>query len=115
MCLGPRGVRFVVHYPSAFFWLDGYLILIGRVIRMLRRIGVVGIVIEDRKKAPEINSILSSYADIIIGRMGIPNKETGISVISLIVQGTNDEIGAMTGKLGNIKEVQVKSALSNKC
>lgn len=81
---------------------------------MLRRIGVVGIIIEDRDKAPEINSILSRYGEIIIGRMGIPNKEIGLSVISLIVQGTNDEIGAMTGKLGNIKGVQVKSALSNK-
>lgn len=81
---------------------------------MLRRIGVVGIIIEDRDKAPEINSILSRYGEIIIGRMGIPHKEIGLSVISLIVQGTNDEIGAMTGKLGNIKGVQVKSALSNK-
>ncbi|GAB6180539.1 iron-only hydrogenase system regulator [Desulfotomaculum defluvii] len=81
---------------------------------MLRRIGVVGIVIEDRAKSPEINNILSQYAEIIIGRMGIPHRETCLSVISLIVQGTNDEIGAMTGKLGNIKGVQVKSALSTK-
>lgn len=81
---------------------------------MSRRIGVVGIVIEDRTKAPEINNILSHYSDIIIGRMGIPHRERGLSVISLIVEGTNDEIGAMTGKLGNIKGVQVKSALSSK-
>ncbi|MEG6523493.1 TM1266 family iron-only hydrogenase system putative regulator [Desulfotomaculum sp. 1211_IL3151] len=81
---------------------------------MLRRIGVVGIIIEERDKAPEINSILSRYAEIIIGRMGIPHKEAGLSVISLIIQGTNDEVGAMTGKLGNIKGVQVKTALSNK-
>lgn len=81
---------------------------------MNRRIGVIGIVIEDRSKAPEINNILSHYSEIIIGRMGIPYKERALSVISLIVEGTNDEIGAMTGKLGNIKGVQVKSALSNK-
>lgn len=81
---------------------------------MSRRIGVVGIVIEDRTKAAEINHILSQYADIIIGRMGIPHRERQLSVISLIVEGTNDEIGAMTGKLGNLKGIQVKSALSTK-
>lgn len=81
---------------------------------MNRRIGVVGIVIEDRAKAAEINNILSNYSENIIGRMGIPHKERALSVISLIVEGTNDEIGAMTGKLGNIRGVQVKSALSTK-
>lgn len=81
---------------------------------MNRRIGVVGIVIEDRSKASEINHILSNYSDIIIGRMGIPHKERSLSVISLIVEGTNEEIGAMTGKLGNIKGVQVRAALSTK-
>ncbi|MEG6615475.1 TM1266 family iron-only hydrogenase system putative regulator [Peptococcaceae bacterium 1198_IL3148] len=81
---------------------------------MERRIGVVGIVIEERSKAAQINSILSEYGDIIIGRMGIPQREKGLNVISLIVEGTTDKIGAMTGKLGNIKGVQVKSALSNK-
>lgn len=84
------------------------------VVAINRRIGVVGIVIEDRNKAPEINHILSQYSEIIIGRMGIPHKERTLSVISLIVEGTNDEIGAMTGKLGNIKGIQVKSALSTK-
>ncbi|MTI81971.1 MAG: CopG family transcriptional regulator [Firmicutes bacterium] len=81
---------------------------------MERRIGVVGIVVEDRNKSPEINSIISQYGNIIVGRMGIPNRDKGLGVISLIVEGTTDEIGAMTGKLGNIKGVQVKSALSNK-
>ncbi|AEG59896.1 TM1266 family iron-only hydrogenase system putative regulator [Desulforamulus ruminis] len=81
---------------------------------MSRRIGVVGIVIEDRVKAPEINHVLSQYSDIIIGRMGIPHKERSLSVISLIVEGSNDQIGAMAGKLGNIKGVQVRAALSTK-
>ncbi|WP_346353705.1 TM1266 family iron-only hydrogenase system putative regulator [Azotosporobacter soli] len=81
------------------------------------RLGVVGIVIEDSLKAGDINHILSQYGEIIIGRMGVPrvsHKERGVSVISLIVHGTNDEIGAMTGRLGNVKGVQVKSALSSR-
>ncbi len=77
-----------------------------------KRIGVVGIVIEDRSVAPEVNEILSQYGEIIVGRMGIPYHEKGVSVISLIVDGTTDTIGALTGKLGALKNVNVKSALT---
>ena len=59
-----------------------------------------------------LNSILHDHADIIIGRLGVPLKERKISVISLIVEGTTDQIGALTGKIGNLPGVNVKSALS---
>ena len=84
---------------------------------MNQRLGFIGIVIEDPAKAPEINNILSRHDQIIAGRMGIPrihHNEAGISVITLIVQGTTDELGALTGQLGNISGVQVRSALSSK-
>lgn len=45
--------------------------------------------------------------------MGIPYRERGISVISIIVEGDTDEIGALTGKLGNLKGVTVKTALTS--
>jgi len=78
-----------------------------------KRIGVVGIVIEDRENGVKIvNDILSKYAQIIVGRMGIPYRERKIAVISLIVDGTTDEIGAMTGQLGRVPGVNVKSALT---
>ncbi|MEW5953858.1 MAG: TM1266 family iron-only hydrogenase system putative regulator [Bacillota bacterium] len=76
-----------------------------------RRIGVIGLVIEQREQAPRVNSILSTYGDVIVGRMGIPYRERDLAVISLIVDGSTDEIGALTGKLGQIAGVQVKSAL----
>jgi len=76
-----------------------------------RRIGVIGLVVEQREKANSINAILSAYGDVIVGRMGIPYRERGLSVISLIVDGSTDEIGALTGKLGQIGGVRVKSAL----
>ncbi len=80
-----------------------------------KRIGVVGIVIEDRENGVKIvNDILSKYAEIIVGRMGIPYRERKIAVISLIVDGTTDEIGAMTGLLGAVSGVNVKSALTRK-
>jgi len=76
------------------------------------RLGVIGILVDNREeKAAKVNEILSDYVYIIVGRMGIPYKERGISVISVIVDGTTDEIGAFTGKLGNIKGIKVKVAL----
>ncbi|MDI3540947.1 TM1266 family iron-only hydrogenase system putative regulator [Koleobacter methoxysyntrophicus] len=80
---------------------------------MENRVAVVGIVLFHRGEcARRVNEILSDYGHIIVGRMGIPYKERGVSVIALIVDGTTDEIGALTGKLGNIKDVKVRSAIT---
>jgi putative iron-only hydrogenase system regulator len=77
------------------------------------RLAVIGIVLSNREEtAKKVNEILSSYGNIIVGRMGIPYKEREISVISIIVDGTNDEIGALTGKLGNINGIKAKVALT---
>lgn len=81
---------------------------------MNSRIGVVGIVIEDLEKVNFINEVLHEHANLIVGRMGIPYQKKGISVISLIIDGDTDEIGSLTGKLGNIQGVNVKSALTKK-
>jgi len=78
------------------------------------RLGVIGIVVEDREAASKVNQYLSDFADIIVGRMGVPYRQRQVSVISIIVDGTTDEIGALTGKLGNLKGVQVKSALASR-
>lgn len=81
---------------------------------MDKRIGVIGIVMEEFESANKVNETLHELSGIIIGRMGIPRPERGISIISLIVEGTSDEISAMTGKLGKIQGVNVKSALTKK-
>jgi len=81
---------------------------------MDKRIGVVAIVVEDLKSSNQVNAILHDYSQIIVGRMGIPYREKGVSVIALIVDGTTDEISAMTGKLGKVKSVSVKSAMTKK-
>lgn len=81
---------------------------------MEKRIGVVGIIIEDLSQVARINDILHQYGHIIIGRMGIPYKEKNVNIISLAVNGTTDEIGALSGKLGKIQGLSVKSALSKK-
>jgi putative iron-only hydrogenase system regulator len=79
---------------------------------MQKRLGVVGIVVEDTSAALEINTILHEAAGIIIGRMGIPHRERGVSVLSLIVDGSTDEISALTGKLGRVPNTLVKTALT---
>lgn len=76
------------------------------------RVGVVGIVVTNREKqAEEVNEILGEFGELIVGRMGIPYRERNISVIALIVDGSTDELGALTGRLGSIPGVKVKSAL----
>lgn len=80
---------------------------------MEKRLGFVGIIIHNRKKAaPVVNNILTEFGDLVIGRMGIPHIKKELSVIVLIVNATTDEVGALTGKLGKINGVSVKSALS---
>ncbi len=80
---------------------------------MSQRIAVIGIVINDRIGAADrVNQILSQYAGIIVGRMGIPYKDKGINIISLIVDGTNDQLGGLAGKLGNLDGVKVKSMVT---
>ena len=79
---------------------------------MNNRIGVIGIVIEDLTQVYKINDLLHQYGSIIVGRLGLPYKEKKVNVISIIVDGTTDEIGSLTGKLGTIEGVNVKSALT---
>lgn len=80
-----------------------------------KRIGVVGIVIEQTSEnSTRVNQIISTYSHIIAGRMGIPRHEQQEGVIALIVEGTTDELGAFTGKLGRLSGVIVKSALTAK-
>lgn len=79
---------------------------------MDKRIGIVGIVIEDFTCVERVNTILHEYAGLIVGRMGLPYRERGVSVISLIVDGTNDEISSLTGKLGRVSGATVKSMIT---
>jgi len=82
---------------------------------MTKRLGFVGIIIENRKeKAPKVNEILSGHSDLIYARMGLPYRDRNCSVITLIVNVTTDEIGSLTGKLGKLQGVSVKSALIKK-
>lgn len=76
-----------------------------------KRLGFIGIVVSRKESVEEVNRILSRYGNLIRGRIGVPNHENGSAVIGLITEGSNDGIGALTGKLGNLPGIIVKSAL----
>lgn len=78
----------------------------------MKRIGVVGIVLSgDRSVAVELQKVLSEFADIIVGRMGVPREN--VNAIALIVEGTQERVSALTGKLGRFSSLSVKSALTS--
>ena len=79
-----------------------------------KRIGFIGIMIEDLTHVDEVNKAIHNSNRLVIARMGIPYRERGIATISLIVEGTNDEVSALTGTLGRIKGVNVKSMLEKR-
>lgn len=76
------------------------------------RIAVIAIVAENREHIEEMNHVLSMYGSYIIGRMGIPYPKKGVSLISIAIDAPADVISALTGKLGNIEGINVKTAYS---
>lgn len=79
---------------------------------METRIAVIAIVAENRDHIDEMNHVLSAYGKYIIGRMGIPYPKKGVSLISVAIDAPNETISALTGKLGNIEGITVKTAYS---
>lgn len=70
----------------------------------------MGIIVEDRKSVSRLNELLSDYSPIIIGRMGLPYKERGINIISVALDGPQEEISALSGKIGQLEGISVKTA-----
>ncbi len=81
---------------------------------MEERIGFIGIVIDDLGQAARVNQIISQYQEIVTGRIGVPDHERSMAVIGLLIRGDDITVGALTGKLGNVPGVQVKSAMTKK-
>lgn len=80
---------------------------------METRVAVIGIIVEDPQNIEVLNNILHEYSQYIIGRMGIPYKERNINIISLAVDAPQDAISTLSGKIGRIKGISIKTAYSN--
>ncbi len=77
------------------------------------RVAVIGIIVENPDATAEMNRILHEYSSCIIGRMGIPYREKGISIISIAVDAPQDKISALSGKIGRLPGVSCKTAYSS--
>jgi putative iron-only hydrogenase system regulator len=80
------------------------------------RIGVLALFVADPASTQAVNQILAEYARQIIGRIGLPHiqRQREVAVIALIFQGSTDEVGALSGRLGQLSGVEVKSLLSKR-
>ena len=78
---------------------------------MEKRLGAALILIENRDSVIKLNQILSVHSDVIIGRQGFPLRDRNLSVISLMLEGTSDELSALTGPIGKLEGVQVKTLM----
>ena len=80
---------------------------------MEKRLGVAIIIVEENTSLEKLNKIISSHSDMILGRQGIPMRERGISVISLVLEGTTDALGSLTGQIGKLAGIRIRSVLAS--
>ena len=80
---------------------------------METRVAVMGIIVEESSAVESLNALLHQYADYIIGRMGIPYRKRGVSIVSIAIDAPQDVISALSGKIGKLQGVSVKTAYSN--
>ena len=79
---------------------------------METRIAAISILVEDPSSVEALNSLLHDYAAYILGRMGLPYREKGVSIICLSLDAPVDVINALTGKIGRLNGVNAKAVYS---
>ena len=75
---------------------------------METRVAVISIIVTESDRVEMLNDLLHEYASYIIGRMGIPYKEKGISIISIAIDAPMDRINSLTGALGRLDGINAK-------
>ena len=79
---------------------------------MDRRIAILGIIVEDMDRVERVNELLHEYREYIVGRMGMPYRERGVSVISVVMDADTNTVNALSGKLGMTPGVSAKAVYS---
>lgn len=79
---------------------------------MDNRIAIMAIIVENTEAAEPLNRLLHQYGPHIIGRMGLPYAKRSINLLSVAIDAPQDVISALTGKIGNIPSVSVKTVYS---
>lgn len=80
---------------------------------METRVAVMSIIVSDGEMAERINAILHEFGEYVIGRMGIPYRKRGVNIISVALDAPQDTIAALSGKIGGLNGVSVKTAYSS--
>ena len=78
----------------------------------MKRIALISIIVEEMNSVESLNALLHEYADCILGRMGLPCRERGISLISVAVDAEQDKISALSGKIGKLEGISAKTVYS---
>lgn len=77
------------------------------------RVAIIAIIVENWESVPELNSTLSDFGEFIVGRMGIPYHKKHVNIISIVIDAPQDIINNLSGKIGRLDGVYVKTAYSN--
>lgn len=80
---------------------------------METRVAVMGIIVEKPQAVEALNSVLHDYSEFIVGRMGLPYRKKNINIISIAIDAPQDTIAALSGKIGRLDGISVKTAYSN--
>ena len=80
---------------------------------MQTRVAVMGIIVENPDSVEQLNHLLHEYGHYIIGRMGIPYHARSINIVSIAIDAPQDVISALSGKIGSLDGISVKTAYSN--
>lgn len=80
---------------------------------METRVAVISIIVENDDAVEQLNKLLHNYKDYIIGRMGLPYRAKGVSIICVAIDAPQNAISALSGKLGSIQGISIKTAYSN--
>ena len=77
------------------------------------RVAVISIIVEDSDSIETLNQLLYDARDYIIGRMGLPYREKGVNIISVVLDAPQDAISALSGKIGRLEGVSAKTQYSH--
>ncbi len=78
------------------------------------RLAVISIIVNDTEASSGINELLHDFSNYIVGRMGMPYKERGVSIICIVMDAPEDIISSLSGKLGMLNGVSIKTTFARK-
>jgi putative iron-only hydrogenase system regulator len=76
-----------------------------------KNIATLSIMVQDKASAASVNELLGKHSEVIIGRLGIPYRTKGVSIIVVVVDSEVSSIGSLCGSVGNIPGVSIRSTM----